>query len=150
MTTPPGSEYGEGIDYTEIRMLYRALGRIPKEFRREMRPKLRDAARGILHDAAGAAMWSSRIPRSLSLEVSFSQRRPGVRVRASLSTAPHARVYEGILSSWFKHPLFGNRGYWFDEQARPFLLPAAQAGAEDVRRAAVEIVEEVNRRVGLA
>lgn len=149
MTTPPGSEYASGIDYTDLRMLYRALGRIPKEFRREMRPRLRQAARGILHDATGNAMWSERIPQALSLEVSLSERRPGVRLRASLKVAPHARVYEGFITSVFRHPLFGNYKHWYEQTARPYMLPAVELGAAEVRRAAIEIVDEVNKRVGL-
>jgi len=144
------SAYGTGIDYADVKLLDRQLARMPKEFHREARPRLRSAGQQILRDAAmRASSWSSRIPHSLSLVVSFSERRPGVRIRASLAVAPHARVYEGMVDDSFRHPVFGG-DYWVDQSARPYLLPAVRMGQHYVIEAAVEAVNEAARRAGLA
>lgn len=144
------SAYGTGIDYADVRLLHKQITQIPKEFQRQARPLLRTAGQQILRDAAmRASSWSSRIPHSLSLVVSFAERRPGVRIRASLAVAPHARVYEGMLDDWFRHPVFGGNT-WVDQRARPYLLPAVRMGQHYVIEAAVEAVNEAARRAGLA
>ncbi len=148
--TPSSVEFSEGLDYTEVVTLLRALGRIPKEFQREMRPRLRAAGQNAFQQAMWNATYSSRIPHSLTLQVSFAARRPGVSIRASLAVAPHARVMEGLLTSTFRHPVFGRAQKWVLQDSRPYLLPAVEAGGSDVRDAAVDIVNEVHRRLGLA
>lgn len=139
----------EGIEYADIRLLSRELSRIPREFQRAARVPLTAAGNKILQLAAVDSSWSSRIPHSLELRVSFSARRPGVSVRARLDIAPHARAYEGMVRDYFRHPVFGRMNQWVFEAARPFLLPAVREGQHFVIDAATEAVNEVSRRVGL-
>lgn len=147
-TNEYGSGTSDGIEYAEIRLLARQLAQIPREFQRGSREPLRAAGNKILQLAAVDSGWSSRIPHSLEVRVSFAARRPGVSVRARLSVAPHARVYEGMVRDHFRHPVFG-RNVWVEQAARPYLLPAVREGQVYVINAAVDVVNETSRKVGL-
>ena len=125
-----------------------ALGKIPADIRKELRPALRAAAKGVQKDAQANASWSSRIPRAIKIGVSMSATRGGVTLRVDSRIAPHARPYEGITGRVFRHPLFGNRERWFPQAARPFLQPAVLAGREDVVKAVDEAVDAIATRHG--
>ena len=140
---------GGSIDTTEVKSLAARLSRIPKEFQAGVRKPLRAVGTALLADARANSTWSSRIPGSLSLRVTLNGRRPGVTVRASLKSAPEARVYEGILDDTFKHPLFGDRDNWYPQAARPYLLPAVEANTQRVVDEITRLVEDVERRAGL-
>jgi hypothetical protein len=55
-----------------------------------------------------------------------------VRVSASV---PHARPYEGISqqgsTSYFRHPVFGNRENWVSQATRPYAWPAVLGRRDD-------------------
>lgn len=143
------SEYTGSANAAEIAMLSRALGQIPKDLQRTVRAALRDAGNEVLRDAAiRASAWSMRIPHSLELRVSLSTRRPGVYLRANQAIAPHARPFEGILSDTWRHPVYGRTTAWVTQRARPFLLPAVQAGAAAVREAVAAAVNQSARAAG--
>jgi hypothetical protein len=62
---------------------------------------------------------------------------------------PHARAYEGLLDDAFRHPLFG-WDVWFDQQARPYILPAIDAAYPRIRSEVNDALAAAHRRVGLA
>lgn len=132
-----------------VALLARDLARIPVELRKEVRPRLREAGQSVMDAAKGNAAWSSRIPGSLTLRTSFSERQAGVFIEANAKRAPHARVYEGMVSDTFRHPVFQRSGQsrrqtpWVEQAARPFLWPAAQGGYEVVAEALGEAVDAV-------
>jgi hypothetical protein len=140
----------EILDLGEVRGLAQRLGRIPKEFQPRTRRMIRAAGQEMRSDAAGNASWSSRIPSSLSLRVSLNSARPGISLRASLKAAAHARVYEGILGDVFRHPLFGDREFWYTQRARPYLLPAVERQTEQIVAELTRIVDDVNAQAGLS
>jgi hypothetical protein len=108
----------------------RDLRALPEETRKALRPQLREAGEVVAADARNRAGWSSRIPGTVRVRTSFRADRESVKVVAGGPVAPHARPYEGISSrgDTFRHPFFGNRDVWFEQDERPFLLPAAEAG----------------------
>lgn len=133
----------------EARLIAQRLARVPDELRKSMRPALRSAVQPIVADAKARASWSSRIPKSITSSVSFSQSKPGVTIRASARVAPHARPYEGITrSGTFRHPVFGNRDVWVTQSARPFLFPAIRAGRDRVIGTVEDAVADTLRRHG--
>lgn len=140
----------EIFDVDEVRGLAQRLARIPKDFQGEARKVLKGIGGPFLSDAQAAASWSSRIPAALSLRVSLSSRRPGVTVRASLAKAGHARVYEGILGNNFRHPLFGDEEIWYQQLARPYLLPALDRQSVRIVDELTKAVDDVSRRAGLS
>lgn len=127
-----------------VRLLREDFRRIPAQLRPEIRRRTAAVGAKALRAAQQNASWSSRIPAALSLRTSFGGRNPGVEIVASQKKAPHARVYEGIVQSTFRHPVFGDRDWWVAQRARPYLLPAARgAGAElalEVGRAVDEVL----------
>lgn len=77
------------------------------------------AAAGIIADAAKAnAAWSEQIPPRIKVKVSGNT--------ATISCdAPPAYPAETRA----RHPLFGNREWWYEPPGEPFLGPAADAKA---------------------
>lgn len=132
----------------QVRELIRDLDQIPRDLRRQMRPVLQRAGRDMLRQAQINASWSSRIPGATRLSVRFS-RDPGVDVRTDVRKAPHAPYYENEgRPGVFRHPLFGNRSYWYSQRARPFLGPAFDAHADSTVAQMNDAVERVTRDAG--
>ncbi|MCR6647793.1 MAG: hypothetical protein NVV70_06495 [Cellulomonas sp.] len=151
MSDAPGAGApGGGLDTTEIRALLRGLEDLPAELHKEVRTMLRPLGQDLLHAAAAnAAAWSSRIPHALSMRVVLKGSMPGIVIRASLAKAPHARAMEGLLDDVFRHPLFG-MDVWFDQRARPYMLPAIDAAYPRIQSDVNDVLAAVHRRVGLA
>lgn len=134
----------------EIERLIVDFGKIPVEFRRAVRPKLKMVAVPIAQDAKRRASWSRRIPGAIRISTSITKRHQGVRIRVDSVKAPHARPYEGIgtRSDTFRHPVFGDRERWVSQKSRPFLWPAMQAGRPQVEGAVSEAILEAARDSG--
>lgn len=111
--------------------------------------KAREVSRAIAAEAQGLASWSSRIPAAIG--ATTTAKGPGVKV--ARARAPHGPLYErgaaGRRSSQFRHPLFGNKKFWFTQQVRPFLQPAVETHRKDGVAAMLLAVEEAKREVGL-
>ena len=77
--------------------------------------------------------------------------RVGVELRVSKGV-PHARPYEGISqqgsTSYFRHPVFGNREVWVSQNTRPYLWPAVRGRARDMRAAVEQAFEDAARESG--
>ena len=75
------------------------------------------------------AAWSSTIPETIKVEPGPTNNGiPSVSVvaRGTLSylfELGHAAKRGGLL---WRHPLYGNRKYWYDEKTRPYLRPALE------------------------
>lgn len=148
--TPGAGATGGGWDTAEVKALLRGLQDLPDELHKEVRAMLRPLGQDLLRESmANAAAWSSRIPRALSMQVQLRTDRPGIVIRASLAKAPHARAYEGLLDDAFRHPLFG-WDVWFDQRARPYILPAIDAEYPRIRSEVNDALAAAHRRVGLA
>jgi hypothetical protein len=132
-----------------VKKLIQDLGELPEELRKQLGPELLRAARPILEDARRRADWSSRIPGAMWLRMSRSRKNPGVRLGVSTLKAPHARLYEfGQDRRGFRHPVFGNRELWVQEQVRPYLIPAVKAGRDGFLEAADRAAATAARRRG--
>lgn len=128
--------------------LARRLRQVPVEARRTTTRALRKSGDRVLRSAQANAAWSSRIPASLTLQVRFAGRYPGVIVAARASQAPHARPYEGITgASQFKHPVFG--GVWVAQATRPFLRPAVADAGPELADELSSAMDEAARKSGL-
>lgn len=117
---------------------------LPDETRKAIRPKLRRAGMAVVAGAKARSSWSSRIPGSIRMSVSFRVDREGVLVTAGNRSTPHARPFEDVLGRGkFRHPVFPDtknltrKGWrWVSQTSRPFLFPAALAN-EDAATAGV-------------
>lgn len=138
---------GDGLT-DGIRLLGRDLARVPDDYVSEIRPQIRRAGQQWVQDAKGNAGWSTRIPGSIGLSVLFSRKSAGVYLTASVAKAPHARVYEGIVSDVFRHPVFGNRDTWVQGRSRPYLLPTVRRAYDQMSDVLNDTLRTVLRRHG--
>lgn len=132
-------------------IIARDMRRLPEETRKAIRPALRKGGEMVAREAAMRSSWSSRIPASIKVEVSFRGNREGVRVRAGGPRAPHARPYENLGDpGTFRHPVYGDRDVWVTQEARPFLFPAARDAENTVTGFVIEQLDAVGASLGFS
>jgi hypothetical protein len=130
-----------GVEYSSVRKLARDMGGVPMALRREMRPKLRQAGQQLKSELQADYGWSSRIPGAVRMTTSFGSKTGGVRIFVDAKRAPHARPIENEgQAGKFRHPLFGNRDVWVEQDARPTFFPAVKRNRENVIRLAADAV----------
>lgn len=139
------------LEYASVTRFAKALGKVPLELRRELRPQLRAAGQHILDDMKRRASYSTRIPGATRMTVSFSARGGGIRFRVMASRAPHARVLErgnlGGRAATFRHPVFGDPDVWVSQATRPFFFPAVAAGRPELNKGISNAVKASLREV---
>lgn len=95
----------------------------------ECRLALREAGEVVAADARNRASYSDKIPGSIKV----ATRGAVVKVRAGGDAAPNAAPLENKGRGNPRHPLFGNRNYWYTNTGTPaFLAPALDAKREVV------------------
>lgn len=143
-----------GIDLgADLSALIRDMREIPGDTGREMGKTMKRSAKSILQDAKARASWSSRIPGALSTRVTGkSASSPGVDLVGKTGRAPHMRPYEGWTKGGkqasFRHPLFGNRNYWYSQPARPFITPAISKGVKQFRKDVADAAVSAYKKAG--
>lgn len=135
----------------QFSQLAKDLHRMGPALRRQLRAEFVRIGQPIVSDARSrAGAWSSRIPSAISSR-GVSGDRVGVEVRVS-SSVPHARPYEGISqqgsTSYFRHPVYGNREVWVSQKTRPYLWPAVRGRAPEAQQAAQAAVDKAARECG--
>jgi hypothetical protein len=126
----------------------RALKRYVPEVHKQFRERARAIAVAISAEAKQNASWSRRIPAAISPSVTTKF----IGVRVSKKKAAHGGIYErGVKGNpnVVRHPLFGNRDFWFSTPTRPFIAPAVEAKRGDSLEAMLRAVEEAKRGAGL-
>ena len=123
----------------DLATLIRDMREIPGEAGRHMGVTMKRSADQVLREAKNRAGWSSRIPGALDTRVTArSAARPGVVIIGRVNRAPHLRLYEGLAGggrkNTFRHPLYGNREYWYSQATRPFIIPAVAATRSQFRK----------------
>lgn len=132
-----------------VARLVASLDQVPPELRASVRRAMKPIGEQVVNEARGNAGWSSRIPGSISLRVSFA-RNPGVSIFAGRGKAPHGRPFEGIRgNASFRHPVFGNRSVWVAQATRPFLRPALDGRRPQIALQLNEAVMAAVARSGL-
>ncbi|TKJ24363.1 HK97 gp10 family phage protein [Blastococcus sp. CCUG 61487] len=141
MTTPAS---------VQMAQLARDLHRMGAAGRRHLRVAFERAGRAAESDAKSrAGSWSTRIPAAISARSEVRPDRIGVVLRASASSAPHARPYEGLgQGGSFRHPVFGRRDRWVTQPTRPFLWPAVRGRRADIAAACADAYEAAARDAG--
>lgn len=138
-----------------VARLVEDFGKIPLEFRKQVRPELKRAADSVVQDAKKRASWSSRIPGAIGVRASLSKKRQGFSIRVNQDRAPHGRPFEGIgtRGNTFRHPVFGtgdrrgahSQDKWAEQKKRPFIWPAVRANSQSAREAVAQAVEKAAR-----
>lgn len=133
------------VEYTSIRLLARAFGRMPPFLQAELKPQLRLAGNVVADQAkANAAVFSKRIPPAISVSSRLTST-GGVYVRVSSIKAPHARPIEGSGgNTTFRHPVFGT-DTWVEQPTHPFLFPAVRQKRPEVMALVASAVRTATR-----
>lgn len=136
------------INGLEITSFRQQLQNVPKEFRKELRPRLRRAAAKVVQQVQANASWSSRIPAATSARVSFIG--SGITVKVDRNAAPHARPIEfgsaRQRASINRHPVFGH-DVWVNQPTRPFFLKAIASTEKEVVAEVQAAIESVFARL---
>jgi hypothetical protein len=133
----------------ELRDFIKQLGKMPKDVRQDLRPKLKNIGQNALFSVRAKASWSTRIPRATRLKIGLSKRSPGLAIEVNKDQAPHARPHEhGGKPGTFRAPLFGNRRRWYAHQARPFFQSGAEPWLEKADKDLLDVVDEAARKAG--
>lgn len=107
-----------GVDVSGLKKLARVLNRVEPAVAREFRQGMTAAGEVVATAARRNAAFSSRIPGTITVK----RRGLAMRIQAGGDAAPHAAALEhGGRSGTFRHPLFGNRDHWVEQEAHPFL-----------------------------
>lgn len=123
----------------ELRRFINEFDKFPRDLRTAMRPMLKRSGERALLRARLNSSWSSRIPRSVRLSVSFTKRSAGVRLTSNRKIAPHGRPYANQgRSGFFRAPTGTPPEPWVRHTARPWFFDAAD----------VELTKDVDRRIG--
>jgi hypothetical protein len=109
------------------------LASVPKKLQAGLRKELKGLAENTIMPEMRrrSGVYSSRIPRSLSVSVRYGFSTAGVFIRQSARVAPHGPINEG----GGRHPVFGNREVWVYQPARPFFYVSARGKTRELRDA---------------
>jgi hypothetical protein len=120
------------IDTSSFQKFGSAMHKAAPKIKVVMSKALVDVAPEVVEKAKSLASFSTKIPGSIKvvpLDV-------GVMITAGGEAAPDADVFENKGKPGnFRHPLFGNKGYWYSQKAHPFLAPALVASVSQVEEA---------------
>jgi hypothetical protein len=106
------------------------------------RTALREGAEKIAVDARAKASWSIRIPGSVRVKT-FGRR---ISVTAD---APNAAPLENRgKRGTFKHPVFGNADVVVEQEARPFLHPAAELNEPKLVDGVLQAIDKTMTEAG--
>lgn len=134
----------------DLRRFIKGFEKFPADLRKEMRPMLRDVGNTAATRAKANFRWSSRIPRSIKVSVTFSKKSAGVRLTANRRVAPHVRAYENLgREGFFRAPTGTPPEPWVRHRSRPGFFKAADVMlAKDNDRKIGEIVDITARKHG--
>lgn len=136
---------GVGVDTRDLRAFVRATKKASPTAARGLRLMLRGAGEVVAEEARHiASQHSASIP-------------PTIKARTYLATVsvsagkdvPLAALYElgnrggNQDSPTFRHPVYGNRNVFVEQQRYPFLRPAAQAKEAELQEAVMKVADAV-------
>jgi hypothetical protein len=147
---------GSAIDTRAYSDAAKALRKGSKHLNRELRKRLRKAGEIMAVEARSiASEHSEKIPPTVKVRVAGAT----VAVVAGGEKAPIAGLFElgntgnksksasASRGGKFRHPVFGNRENWVDQDMHPFLLPAAEATKVEAQKEILKVLSETQKIV---
>lgn len=133
-----------GVDARELTQLYRDLDAADKDIARDFLADVKKGGEAVRSDASSAASaFSKRIPGTIRLVSAGGRGKVRVAIRAGGKGAPNAAPLENLgKSGTFRHPVFGNRRNWVEQEAHPFLLPALRKNLDKVAASVADSVDK--------
>jgi len=138
-----------GIDLRDFHSMVKGLRKAKPELNKELRKGLRAAGVLIAEEAKTiAGQHSNSIPPTIRVRTAGAT----VAILAGTADVPLAVLYEigntgkGRVQapshkSTFRHPVFGNREVWVEQDRHPFLEPAAVLHAAEAERMVVKALD---------
>ena len=149
------------IDSAEFKAIYKALGKVEPEIKKQLRKRLMEVAKPIVEEVKQAEL---NIPASREAQKGRKKRGETMGLRAALANATkadingtgrgaavHIRVsttkfmaasgrprtipyyMEGRRKRPWRHPVFGNREAWVVQKPHAFLAPTVSKHREDFK-----------------
>jgi hypothetical protein len=137
---------GFHVEIHGLRELRADLRRIDRQLPRDLNKRIKREAEPVRAEAARLAPRSSR-PRPASDPVRLADSLK-VGVRGSRVVIYSRRTGATTIHYGGRHPLFGNRSRWFQQQPTLFIAKAAEARAGGIERAIAREVETLMRSAG--
>jgi hypothetical protein len=146
-----------------------------KGVQRSMRKRLRDAAKPVLLDVKiEAGQHSVMIPKSIVLQMKYTERNAGAYIKAQASRMPKGkeslpRLFElgskGSGGRYIRHPVFARRAghsrvsgrktyenifdrgavVWVKQPTHPFLIETVNKHAKQLRRDMLQVLDDVKK-----
>ena len=139
----------------------KAIKKWEPEVRKQLRKELRASGETI---AAGsrllAGAHSKTIPPTIKTRTRIQSRKVEVEIRAGSADVPIAGLFEfgnkgGSKSQAstgrgsFRHPVFGDRGKWVNQDMHPYIAPIVKLRIPTVTRRVSDAVNQANEAVKL-
>lgn len=140
-----------------FRPYLRGINKWDKTVRKELRTELRASGEMI---ASGsrllAAAHSKSIPPTIKVRTGIQSERAEVQIRAGGGNVPIAGLFElgnkgggkskaGATRKKFRHPLFGDKGKWYEQDMHPYIAPMVRLRQAAVTKRVKSAVERANR-----
>jgi hypothetical protein len=139
----------------------RAIRKWEPEVRKQLRKELRASGQMIVAGSrllAGA--HSTTIPATIKVRTRIQSRKAEIEIRAGSAEVPIAGLFElgnkgGSKSQaatgrgQFRHPLFGDREQWVNQDMHPFLAPVVKLRIPAVTLRVGAAIDQANEAVGL-
>jgi hypothetical protein len=134
----------------------KAIKKWDKTIRNELRRELRASGEMI---AVGsrllAGAHSTTIPATIKTRTRIQSRKAEVEIRAGSPDVPIAGLFElgnkrgGKSATKFRHPVFGDREKWVDQDMHPFVAPVVKLREAAVTQRVSAAVDKANETIGL-
>jgi len=134
----------------------KALREAPKDLRRESYVAMARAVKPLtqaVKDATATYMpsaYGAEVARTIRVR---TRRRGGMNAGITLvgtakTKSGKVREFVRLNEGRLRHPLFGNRGFWYDQRIKPgFWDQPLEQNAEAVRKELLRVLEDIARRI---
>lgn len=148
---------GFGVDARDFKLFARALRVAQRDLYRDVHAELREIGQLVADEAKSiVSAHSQSVPPTIRVRVSYAT----VSVIAGGPSAPVGALYEvgnkgkrggrEGQSGMFRHPVFGDRGNWVEQERYPFLAPALRKKLPVVQERAASTLDRVANTVAYA
>lgn len=137
-----------GIEASDLTKLQRDLKKANGDALKLFRAALKKGG-DVVADSARSRIAGTSQRIASSIRVGATNK--GVYVRAGSKAAPHAAAFENFGNAGtFRHPVFGNRDVWVEQQAHPFLVPSLEGNLDKVVDLVLEYLDQLTGEAGFS
>jgi hypothetical protein len=125
------------LDRLARKLIYDA----PAKVQRALRKSVLQAGNLVAGDAAG------RTTPKIAGTIKVGARAATAKITAGNDEVPEAALLEGDgTQGQFRHPLFGNKRHWYEQERKPYLHPALDARKQNAQDLIVSAAADAVRQ----